>query len=118
MFPLAGPSLSSWFLPWTPVATLSVEDTCVLMHVFFFLSLWLFVLRCGGAGTWLHARGTHVSCRRKQCPHGKTVRGEGAGQGAPSLLSEFTLLLTSIADLSLAAAISSSVKFGKHHVPE
>ena len=125
-WPLGTTACSLWqvpprplrFCPWTPVAALSVEDTCVLMHVFFLsLSLWLFILCPGGTGAWLHARGTHVPCGGEQCPHGKAVRGGGAGQGAPSLLSKFTLLLTSIADLPLAATIFSSVRCREHHVP-
>lgn len=51
MLPLAGTS-PSYFPPETLVAALSVEDTCVLVHVFL-LSLSLFIVHCGGSGTWL-----------------------------------------------------------------
>lgn len=95
------PILSTY--PGTLVAVLSVEDTHVPMRVFFLsVSLRLITLCRGGEGTWLHARGTHVACRGEQCPRGEAVCGGGAGQGAPSLLSEFTPLLTSEADLPLA----------------
>lgn len=48
-------SLPSCFAPETPVAALSVEDTCVLVPEFFLsLSLWLFIVHCEGSGTWLH----------------------------------------------------------------
>lgn len=48
-----GKSLPSCF-PKAPVAALSVEDTCILVCVFFLsLSLWLFIVHCGGSGTCL-----------------------------------------------------------------
>lgn len=106
------------FSPGTSVATLPVEGACVPIRGFFFsLSLWLFILCRGGAGAWLRARATPVPCREEQGPRGKAVRGGGAGQGAPSSLAELVLLLTSTADLPLAATIFSLVKWREHHVP-
>lgn len=92
-WPLGTATCSLWqvpphplcFSPGTPLAVLSVEDTCVPMCVFFLsLSLCLSVLCCGGAGAWLHAWGTHLPYRGEQWSCAKAVCGGGAGQGAPS----------------------------------
>lgn len=48
-----------------------------------------------------------MPCREEQCCRGKAVRGGGAGQGAPSLLSMFTLLLISTPELPLPVTIFS-----------